>query len=108
MTFRKFLLFSLAGLTFSVFVSCVQTEQTEAITAEITAAQLEGRKAARQIVNREWRDTLELQRQLLEAKSIQSKYLIDGKKECAASFDSTFISTVRAVKPELAKKINGK
>ncbi|MCH5243020.1 MAG: hypothetical protein J1F67_11510 [Muribaculaceae bacterium] len=91
---------------FSLFLAaCSQTEKTEAITAEITAAQMEGRRAAGIILGPEWKDTTKLQIALIEAKAKQSQYLIDGKPECAAAFDSTFISTIRTVNPSLAKKL---
>lgn len=89
----------------SLAFSCSQTEKTEEITAEITAAQMEGRRAAGLIVGPEWKDTLALQRALIDAKVKQSRYLIEGKPQCAAAFDSAFISTIRTVKPDLAKKI---
>ena len=97
----------LAILTASplIFFSCKETEKTEAITAEITAAQMEGRRAAGEIVRPEWHDTVQLQRALLDAKAKQSKYLMAGKPQCAEAFDSTFISTIRAVNPSLATKI---
>ena len=85
--------------------SCSETEHTEGITAEITAAQMEGRSAARAFVSNDWKDTIQLQHRLLEARSRQSKYIIDGKPECAAAFDSAFISTIRAVRPDLARSI---
>ena len=85
--------------------ACSQTEKTEGITAEITAAQMEGRRAAGLILGPEWKDTAKLQKALIETKVRQSKYILDGKPECAAAFDSTFISTIRSVNPSLAKKI---
>ena len=88
-----------------LFTACSQTEKTEAITAEITAAQMEGRRAAGTILGPEWKDSAALQRALLDIKVQQSKYLIDSKPECAEAFDSTFISTIRAVNPALAKKL---
>ena len=94
------LLILLAG-----FSSCGYTEKTEAITAEITAAQMEGRRAAGLILRQEWKDTSKLKVALLETKVKQSKYLLDGKPECAEAFDSTFISTIRSVNPSLAKKL---
>lgn len=98
------------SLTFSFFLigslSCSQTEKTEAITAEITAAQMEGRKAAGMILGPQWSDTVQLQKALLDAKVKQSRYLIEGKPECAAAFDSTFISTIKTVNPSLADKIS--
>lgn len=84
---------------------CAGTEKTEAITAEITAAQMEGRRTAGLILGPEWKDTVQLQKALLEAKARQSKYLIEGHPEAAAAFDSTFFSTIRTVNPDLAKKI---
>ena len=87
------------------FTACEYTEKTEAVTAEITAAQMEGRKAAGVILGPEWKDTAQLKIALLDAKVKQSKYIIEGKRECADAFDSTFISTIRIVNPDLAKKI---
>lgn len=92
---------------FLLFSSCAQTEKTEGITAEITAAQMEGRRAAGLILGPEWKDTLKLKKALIDTKVRQSKYILDGKPECAKAFDSTFISTIRAVNPALAKKIKG-
>lgn len=90
----------------AVLCACSQTEKTEAITAEITAAQMEGRRAAGIILGPEWKDTVQLRRALIDAKVKQSKYIIAGKPECAEAFDSTFISTIRSVNPDLAKKLN--
>lgn len=87
------------------FLSCSETERTEAITAEITAAQMEGRRAAGMILGPEWKDTLQLQKALLDTKVRQSQYLINGKPECAEAFDSAFISTIRTVNPKLAQKL---
>lgn len=100
----KFRLFLLTVLLIALF-SCTNTERTEAITAEITAAQMEGRRAAGRILGPEWTDTAKLQRALIDTKVQQSKYIIAGKPECAEAFDSTFISTIRAVNPKLAKKL---
>lgn len=79
-----------------------QIEKSEETTAEIEAAQMEGRDAARAFVGREWRDTLDLQRQLLEVRAKQSKYVMEKKQKCAEAFDSTFVSTIRTVRPDLA------
>lgn len=101
----RLLYLSTMALLGMVISSCAQTEKTEAITAEITAAQMEGRRAAGVILAPEWEDTVKLRQALIEAKVKQSKYLINGKPECAAAFDSTFISTIRRVNPDLARKI---
>lgn len=92
-------------LTIFPLASCSQTEKTEEITAEITAAQMEGRRAAGLILGPEWKDSAQLKKALIETKVQQSKYLINGKPKCAEAFDSTFISTIRAVNPDLAHKI---
>ena len=84
---------------------CVQTEKTEAITAEITAAQMEGRREAGKILQQEWSDTIQLQKALLEAKVKQSKYIIEGNEKCAEAYDSAFLSTIRTVNPSLAGKL---
>ena len=99
----KFLFFI---VLLSIFVvSCSKTEKTEEITAEITAAQMEGRRAAGIILGPEWTDSIQLQKALFEMKARQSKYLIKGDTLSAAAFDSAFISTIRTVNPDLAKKI---
>lgn len=96
-------------ISFTVFCySCSYTEKTEGLTAEITAAQMEGRKAAGIILSKEWKDTAELQKALLETKARQSKYIIDGKKEEGTAFDSAFISTIRTVNPALGYVIQKK
>ena len=102
MMFRRL---AAGGIVLAVMCGCAKTEKTEAITAEITAAQMEGRREAGKILGPEWTDTAKLQRALVDAKVSQSKYLIDGKPECAAAFDSAFISTIRTVNPSLARKI---
>ena len=95
------------AIVFAIFItSCAQTEKTEEITAEITAAQMEGRRAAGVILGPEWSDTTQLKKALLEAKSKQSEYLLNGKPKCAEAFDSAFISTIRTVNPELARKLH--
>lgn len=95
----------LSTIFLSVFVSCSQTEKTETVTAEITAAQMEGRRAAGNILGPQWKDTTKLQTALIDAKIRQSQYLLEGKNRCAEAYDSAFISTIRAVNPSLAKKL---
>lgn len=84
---------------------CRETEHTESITAEITAAQMEGRRAAGEILGPEWNDSSKLQSKLIEIKARQSRYIIKGQPDCARAFDSTFVSTIRTVNPDLAKKL---
>lgn len=73
--------------------------------ADIEAAAMEGREAARIFLNRPWRDTIELQRQLLEARAKQSKYSGAGKQQSAAAFDSAFVSTLKTVNPSVAREL---
>lgn len=94
------LIFSLALLP-----ACKRTERTEETTADITAAQMEARNEARQFVNYNWKDTMELQKRLLEVRSKQSKYIEAKCPEAAAAFDSTFISTLTTVRPDIAHHI---
>lgn len=91
-----------AGMLIILAAACSQTEKTEAITAEIEAAQMEGRNEAKSYVTKEWKDTLELQRLLLETRAKQSKYVIKGDTAAAAAFDSAFVSTLRTVRPDVA------
>ncbi|MDE7381368.1 MAG: hypothetical protein K2N03_04485, partial [Muribaculaceae bacterium] len=88
---------------------CSQTrsvENSEETTAEIEAAIMEGRNTAKSFVTKNWRDTMELQNHLLEAKSIQSKYVKDKKTRCAQAFDSAFVETMKTVRPELARQLS--
>lgn len=101
---RKYI--SFAGLSLLIMAgACAGTEKTEETVAEIEAAQMEGRSAARIFVSREWKDTMQLQRNLLEARTIHGKYITAGKPHCAEAYDSAFISTVRTVNPDLARQL---
>ncbi len=88
-----------------MFSACAKTERTEAITAEITAAQMEGRNAASDIVIYPWNDTTGINKEITKARSPRLKYDSLGHKEASAAFDSTFNKTIRIVRPELAKKL---
>lgn len=86
--------------------SCKRTEQVEATTAQITAAQMEGRKAARQFLNEaQSTDTVVLINSLLKARSKAPKYEGKGAAECSRAFDSTFVSTVRTLRPDIAGEL---
>lgn len=82
------------------------TENTEETVAEIEAAQMEGRNAAKGFATKVWSDTLQLQRQLMEVRAEQSKYVLSHKPKCAAAYDSTFVSTIRTVRPDLAPHLS--
>ena len=89
----------------SVMSGCKRTEAAEEEVAEIEAAEMQGRDAARLFVGKHWKDTLELQRQLLDSRLKSSEYEIAGKKHCAAAYDSAFVSTLRTVRPDVAAHI---
>lgn len=89
-------------LASSVFPACSETERTEAVTAEITAAQMEGRNAARKIINKQWTDTSRLQKAIRDARNRKCFYDSTGHPECGAAFDSAYIGTLRAVNPRAA------
>lgn len=82
-----------------------KTDKGEEAAADIEAAMIEGREAARKFLNRPWKDTTELQSQLLEARAGQSKYVTTGRPRCAATYDSAFVSTLRTVKPDVAREL---
>ena len=71
--------------------------------AQIEAAHIDGRETARVFISRQYKDSLELQHQLVESDSRRSKY--DSLPRCLAAFDSAFISTVRTVRPEVAEEL---
>lgn len=64
-----------------------------------------GRTAARALINVNESDSFGIQGKLLEARAMQSQYVTDGRKVEAEIFDTAFIHTLRAVKPELARQI---
>ena len=74
--------------------------------AETESAIIDGREAARIFVQRNWKDTTELQGLLLEARSRQSKYRMAGKEQSALAFDSAFVSTLRTVRPDVARELD--
>ena len=66
---------------------------------------MQGRTAARSFLDADPSDTLALQDKLLEARAIQSKYVTAGQHDHAEAFDTAFIHTLRAAKPEVARAI---
>lgn len=81
--------------------SCAGTEKTEAVTAEIEAAQMEGRNMARSVIKNQWKDSVQLSLGLDEARARKQEMIDSGYPDRAAAFDSTFTSTVRTVRPDL-------
>ena len=64
-----------ATVALLAFVGCRGTERAEAVEVAVEAAQMEGRTAAREFVNAQWKDMMELQKRLLEVRAKQSKYV---------------------------------
>ncbi len=99
---------SAVALTLSASLCGCGSPEKDALEAKIEAAQIEGREAAREFVNREWKDTMELQNRLLEVRSMQSKYEEENAHEAAAAFDTAFVSTLRTVRPDIARELDKK
>ncbi len=107
-------IFTLAAVSLMIpAVACskqeaARTESAEETEAEIEAAMMQGRSTAREFLNQEWKDTLQLMQHLLKAKSVQSEYVINKRPKAAEAFDSAFISTIRSVDPQLATTITSR
>lgn len=86
-------------------IGCARTEKTEAVTAEIEAAQMEGREAARDFLQGSLTDTADMQNRLLKVRVKSSRYELEGNKAASEAFDSAFVSTVRAIRPSLGKDL---
>lgn len=98
-------IYALAAGILAMSAACSRTEKTEAVTAEITAAQMEGRNAAKEYVTKQWKDTLELQSLLMETRARQSKYVLKGDTAAARAFDDAFVSTLQTVRPDVARHL---
>jgi hypothetical protein len=72
---------------------------------ELLDPMIAARTEARKFLAKEWKDSLQLQNQVLEAKAAQSRYVLAGRQKDAAIFDSVFISTLRTINPDLAFQI---
>ncbi|MBD5236527.1 MAG: hypothetical protein HDS62_03180 [Bacteroidales bacterium] len=110
--FLSSILMGLVVLTIPMsFSSCgskgmKSVEEGEETQAEIEAAMMEGRSAARAFINKKWDDTLQLQNNILEARSKRIPYDTVDKPRCRAAFDSAFISTIRTTRPDIANAIH--
>lgn len=80
-------------------------ELGEAENADIEAAIMQGRTAARKFLDADPSDTFALQDKLLEARATQSEYVRAGRPKHAEAFDTAFIHTLRAAKPDVARAI---
>lgn len=88
-----------AGLTAAICLfipfGCARTEKTEAITAEITAAQMEGRNAAKRYVNINHADTAAENSFNRDIEATRRHYSAQGKEKHLEAFDSAYNSTLR-------------
>lgn len=91
----------LASIVALMSASCSSKGEQAEVKEE--AAHIDGRETARVFISRQYKDSLELQHQLVESGSRRSKY--DSLPRCLAAFDSAFISTVRTVRPEVAEEL---
>lgn len=98
------LLLPAAALSALLF-SCGGIEKSEDVTAEIVAAQMEGRKDARNVVNLNSSDTAVWKQEIEKSRRRATEYADSGKMECALAYDSIFVSTVKTVRPEMSKYI---
>ena len=91
----------------TLLVGCSSKGEQAAVKEEadqIEEAHLDGREAARAFINREFKDSMELQLEMVNAGASRAKY--DSLPKCRAAYDSAFISTVRTVRPEVAKELS--
>lgn len=102
-------LLSISLLTLSgVVVSCGKSQGGGAgkeSKAAIDSAVNLGREAARKIIMREWKDSMQFQNAVLEATAIRSKYHLEKRPEAEEAFDSAFVSTIRTTRPDLANHL---
>lgn len=84
-------------------------EKAEGVAASEEAMQMEaakrGRSAAKEIVTRNWTDSMQLQQAILEARSVICKYEMEDRKDCAAAFDTAFYNAIKTARPDLATQL---
>ncbi len=105
MNYRKIDNILLTGALLAVMagsVSCSKADTAGETEAAIQEARIDARESARIFLNRSWKDTVELKRKLLEVHDHRAKYDSTGRKESAQTYDTTFYSTLRTVRPEMA------
>lgn len=104
---KKFVLaalVSLAVICSGFYAGCGSNRGNED-AVQVEAAMMMGRDEARNLIKREWKDTMELQNYILEVRAKQSELVLRGRVRSAEAFDSAFISTLRKENPELARLI---
>lgn len=81
-------------------------EEAEETEAEVEAAMMQGREAAKEFINKRWTDSIQLQNNLLEARTKRIQYDTVSKPRCRAAYDSAFVSTIRTVRPDIANALD--
>ena len=102
---RKVTFLSMITTLALISSGCSKTDKGEEAAAQVEAAMMQGREAARIFVNKEWPDTAELRTRIAAARSRRTHYDTLGMKRSAEAFDSGFVSTIRTINPEIAKHI---
>ena len=107
----------LSGAAVILFVAagCSQAEKGNQAEADEMALQMENgelpdpaiaaRQEAKKYITGTFKDSMELHNMILESKAAQSRYLVAGRKQDAAVFDSVFKSTLKTIRPEIAAKL---
>ncbi len=86
--------------------SAAEAEVAEQISSdELMDPAVAARNEAKKFISHEWKDSLELHKQILEARAAKSEYEVAGRHRDAEVFDSVFIATLRTIKPDLARQI---
>ncbi|MCH5214721.1 MAG: hypothetical protein J1E97_05960 [Muribaculaceae bacterium] len=102
----------IVAIAISALFASSCSKNAEQVAAMETADQIEarnaGRDAAKAIITKEWKDTMELQQKVLEARAANSKYEMEGNPAAKAAFDSAFYGTIQSVRPDLAEALKGR
>lgn len=104
---------TLAAVVFLVLASCSGSGTQGGVPIKDTVSEADrqkvvnqAREAAGKVIKvSDEKDTFAIQDKLLEARSIQSHYVLAGRKAEAELYDSAFLQTIRASRPELARDI---
>lgn len=103
--FKSIIVLLLISITAVAVSGCTKTDKGEEAAADIEAAMMQGREAAKLFVSRPWKDTAELRHKLIEVRVRKIRYDSLGKIECGNAYDSAFVSTIRTIRPDIAEKL---
>lgn len=85
--------------------ACSRPNKAEEAVSEIEAAQMQGRNDARYFITNDWPDSVKLMQEVRAARERGSRYDSIGK-DVRHVYDSAFVSTIRTVRPDLARYID--